>query len=233
MVWRFVFDLQFIVGYYGDHSLHPNPADDVFVNEVAIEEDSLLQSAFPGIDTENPVEVVSDLDRPNCYYNVLLGGGVDYKPGPTALDFLFDDCDGTRIVLGALGLMRNSSRGKPLVNHHRSSSTLSSTSLSSSVSPKPPADSESSVSSVSSSYGLGQPPNQGNSRSRDAFLGATVGETVDAVYSIGSNMLTGACLRGCPGVPPVGKLEPPFFAGEDLGRDRRNGLFDGTLGLGR
>ena len=23
----------------------------------------------------NPVEVVSDLDQPNCYYNILLGGG--------------------------------------------------------------------------------------------------------------------------------------------------------------
>jgi hypothetical protein len=43
---------------------------------------------------KNPVEVISDLDRPNCYYNILLGGGADYKSGPTALDFLFDDCDG-------------------------------------------------------------------------------------------------------------------------------------------
>lgn len=45
------------------------------------------------IKIKNPVEVVSDLNRPNCYYNLLLGGGVDYKSGPTALDFLFDDCD--------------------------------------------------------------------------------------------------------------------------------------------
>ena len=48
------------------------------------------------INIKNPVEVVSDLDRPNCYYNLLLSGGVDYKSGPTALDFLFDDCDGPR-----------------------------------------------------------------------------------------------------------------------------------------
>ncbi|KAN0072178.1 hypothetical protein V8E54_009907 [Elaphomyces granulatus] len=46
------------------------------------------------IKIKNPVEVVSDLDRPNCYYNILLGGGVDYKSGPTALYFLLDDCDG-------------------------------------------------------------------------------------------------------------------------------------------
>jgi helicase-like protein len=46
------------------------------------------------IKIKNPVEVVSDLNRPNCYYNLLLSGGVDYKSGPTALDFLFDDCDG-------------------------------------------------------------------------------------------------------------------------------------------
>ena len=36
------------------------------------------------IKIKNPVEVVSDLDRPNCYYNILLWG-VDYKSGPTAL----------------------------------------------------------------------------------------------------------------------------------------------------
>jgi superfamily II DNA helicase RecQ len=45
------------------------------------------------IKIKNPVEVVSDLDRSNCYYN-MVGELTTYKSGPTALDFLFDDCDG-------------------------------------------------------------------------------------------------------------------------------------------
>jgi hypothetical protein len=68
------------------------------------------------------------------------------------------------------------------------------------------------------------------------FLGATVGEAVDVVdagvpwglYSIGSNMLTGACLRLWVNWSRLSSL----LAAEDLGR-RRNGLSNGTLGLGR
>jgi len=62
-------------------TLHPNPADDVFVSEV--EEDSLLESAFPGIDTENLAEeerfldiiayVCQKMKVPHFYVGQVLG----------------------------------------------------------------------------------------------------------------------------------------------------------------
>ena len=119
-----------------------------------------------------------------------------------------------------------------------SSSTLSSTSLSSSVSPKPPAGStsgtESSVSSVSSAWDNSPVNGTLEAETREVvFLGATAGETVDVVdaavpwglYSIGSNMLTGACLRCPPWVPLLGKLWLLFF----FAGCRRLGEGDGEM----
>lgn len=40
---------------------------------------------------DNPEEIITDLNRANCYYNIIQGGGVDYTSGPSCLDFLFDD----------------------------------------------------------------------------------------------------------------------------------------------
>lgn len=51
--------------------------------------DQILSS----IGIEKHVEIMTNLDRPNLYYNILQGGGVQYKSGPTVLDFLFDDCN--------------------------------------------------------------------------------------------------------------------------------------------
>ena len=67
-----------------------------------------------------------------------------------------------------------------------------------------------------------------------AFLGAIVGEAVDVVdagvpwgiFSIGSNVLTGVCLRCPPRVPPLGKLQLLFF----LAGCRRLGEGDGVMG---
>ena len=36
-------------------------------------------------------EIVTDLNRANCYYNIMQGSGVDYTSGPSSLDFLLDD----------------------------------------------------------------------------------------------------------------------------------------------
>jgi hypothetical protein len=54
------------------------------------------------IGIQDPVHVISDLDRANCYYNLLLGGGIDYRSGPTALDFIFDHCEETRSIPEAI-----------------------------------------------------------------------------------------------------------------------------------
>lgn len=40
---------------------------------------------------DDPEEIVTDLNRANCYYNIMQGSGVDYTSGPSSLDFLFDD----------------------------------------------------------------------------------------------------------------------------------------------
>jgi hypothetical protein len=34
-----------------------------------------------GID--NPEDIISDLNRANCYYNITQGSGVDYVSGPS------------------------------------------------------------------------------------------------------------------------------------------------------
>jgi hypothetical protein len=52
-------------------TLHPNPADDVFVS--GVEEDSLLLSAFPGIDAEKLAEE-RFLDRIAFRYGVKSYG---------------------------------------------------------------------------------------------------------------------------------------------------------------
>jgi helicase-like protein len=40
---------------------------------------------------DDPEEIITDLNRANCYYNIIQGSGVDYTSGPSCLDFLFDD----------------------------------------------------------------------------------------------------------------------------------------------
>src|SRR5712664_2187675 len=103
-----------------------------------------------------------------------------------------------------------------------SSSTLSSTALSSPVSPKPPEGSASgrelSVSSLSSTTAWGRSIRGRVKRTLEAemcevaLLGATIGDgVVGAVvpwglYSIGSNILPSTCLRCPPWVLPLGKL---------------------------
>jgi len=41
---------------------------------------------------KNAETIITDLNRANCYYNILLGGGSNYSSGPSAIDFLFDEC---------------------------------------------------------------------------------------------------------------------------------------------
>jgi len=58
----------FTVGYYGDHS----SSHDVFVS--GVEEDSLLLSAFPGIDAEKLAEEERFLNRIAFRYGVKSYG---------------------------------------------------------------------------------------------------------------------------------------------------------------
>ena len=40
---------------------------------------------------DDPEEIVTNLNRANCYYNIIQGSGMDYTSGPSILDFLLDD----------------------------------------------------------------------------------------------------------------------------------------------
>ena len=40
---------------------------------------------------DDPEEIVTNLNRANCYYNIIQGSGMAYTSGPSILDFLLDD----------------------------------------------------------------------------------------------------------------------------------------------